>query len=351
MLIERAMSLGLAEANRWPARYLRLRLLTRQGRWAEAVELADSLPPRGSRYFVPYAYRVGVALRQEGRDDRFMGIIKSVFRDRTPQSGPFARALYGESLQLLASFPFEERVVEVLEEMGTRSRLYRRVEQLARVALKRGRPENAGAAARWLLGQHDDARFRPRYQSLLALVAFQKDDPAEFRHQLGEIAHRPDSLLAAIPERRRASFFAPADAALARILRLTLPMMAEWGDSPPAAQRRERWLEIIVEEAQSFLRSTRESIARPSLVELYRLASAQLEDHPRGYAERVGDSEPAALVLGTVEVKQSDLRDDEPPITADFAEPHSLTLIPRGELPPARWQIRWESDDEEGADA
>ena len=345
---------SLAVGNRWSARYLRLRILTRLGRWEAAAKLADKVPPRTSRYYAAYAYRIGLALRRTDKEDRFLGVAKSVFRDRSPTSDPFLRALYSEVLKLIASYPFEDRVVELLEEMGPRSNIYSRVEQLARVALNRGYPENAAAAAHWLMGHHHDARYEPRYRAILALVAFQNDRPDRFRQELEQIAHRPEKLLEAIPTRRRATFFAPADAALARIMRQTLPMMAEWGDSQPARERRREWLEVIVEETQQFLRDTEESIARQSLVELYRLASALLEEHPRGYAERVGEKEPAPLVLGTVRVGAGQLQDHEPSITIAFPEPYSLTVIPRAEIEPKNWEYRWPQDDdrqEEGTDA
>lgn len=339
--LAQALSTGLSGTNRWGARYLLLRILTRAGRWKAAAALADELPPPTSAYFSPYVYRVGLALRRIDRDDRFLSIAKSVFGEFSPDSNPFLRGLYGEMLRLMVQYSFEDRVVELLEEYGPRSGVYDRVAEFARICLARGRPDNAEAAARWLMENHDDARYEPRYRGLLALVAFQRDDPQAFRRQIREITERPKSLLEAIPAGRRAEFFAPADSALARVLRQMLPMMAEWGETAPAEKRRRKWLEIIVEQTQTFLRQTDESIARSTLEEMYQMASALLEDHPRGYAERVGDEPPAPLVLGTVRVGAGKLERFEPSIRVRCPEPYSLTLIPRDDRPPSEWTFRW----------
>ncbi len=350
-LVDRALELGVEGANRRAARYLKLRTLVRRGRWEEAGEFAGELPPRESRYYEAFAYRLGVALRQLERDDRFLGLAKEVFRAREPRDDPFSRALYGELLQLMARYEFESRVVELLEEVGPRSGTYRRIEEFARVCLTRGRLENAEAAARWLLRRHDDARFTPRYRGLLALVAFHRDDPEGFRRQIGELTDRPEELLEAIAPHRRARFFAPADSALAGVMRRMLPAMAEWGDAPGMRARRRRWLEIVVDETQRFLRETEESAVRSRLEELYRMASSLLDEHPRGYAERVGSEQPAPLVLGTVEVGAGRLASHEPGLAIEFAVPYSLTLIPRDDRPPSDWELRWPPNDEGTSDA
>ncbi|MFB6372012.1 MAG: hypothetical protein ABEN55_02585, partial [Bradymonadaceae bacterium] len=346
--VARALDGGLSGSNRWGARYLLLRILTRTGRWQAGAALADELPPTNSRYFAAYVYRSGLALRRVDRDGRFLGIAKAVFGRFPPKSNPYLRALYSELLRLAVRYSFEDRVVELLEELGPRSGVYDRISEFARVCLELGRPDNAEAAARWLMRHHEDARFEPRYRGILALVAFQRNDPAAFRRQIEKMTDRPESLLEAIPAQRRAQFFAPADSALARVFRQMLPMMAEWGESPPAERRRRRWLEIIVDQTQTFLRETDESIARSTLEEMYRLASALLEDHPRGYAERVGDEAPAPMVLGTVRVGAGKLEQYEPTIRVRVPEPYSLTVIPRDDRPPPEWTSRWPEDDKKG---
>lgn len=342
--LRRALEMGLENGNRWAARYLVLREQNRLGEWEASAKLASSGPPATSPVYEAYIYRSAVALEQAGRDEAFVGLIKRVFRQHDASDDPFLEALHGRAMRHLAAYPFDQRIVEVLEEMGPRDELYGRVEAYARAAIGRGHTEAAEDAGEWLLRYHSDARARPRYRALLALVAFQRDNVDAFRRQIDEIARRPDALTEAIPPGRRASFFAPSDAALTRILRSTLPMMAEWGETPAAERRRERWLTIIVEEVQQFLRTTEESVARPALEEMYRLASEQLANHPRGYAERVGGEGPSTLVLGTVTVSREDLSSVEPVIGVTVEMPYSLTLVPRGDKPPFEWPERWPAD-------
>ena len=232
-----------------------------------------------------------------------------------------------------------------LEELGQRGGTFERIEEYARVALDRGRSANADAAAVWLLAHHHDAKFHPRYQAIRALAAFLDDDPQRFRERVTDVIQRPEAVLNAVPQTRRATFFAHADAELARILRQMLPVMAEWGDAPAVQTRRGRWLKIIVEETQGFLRRSEETLARPQLLELYRLASGLLADHPRGYAERVGAENLAPLVLGTVRVERGDLARFEPRATVALPEPFSLTLLPDPSLPPQQWPNFWPRKD------
>lgn len=340
-LLARARSEGWSDANRWAGRYLELRLSADAARWDAAARLADALPPANSRLFGPYVYRSAVALKRTGATDRFLNVAMAGFRDRTYRADPFLRALYWEMLQTLAEYPFDDRVTEMLEEMGQRGGTFERVEEYARVALDRGRPENAVAAARWLLAHHSDARFHPRYHGIVALAAFLEDDDAAFRSSLAELGRRPSAVIDAVGPNRSATFFADADTELARVLRQMLPVMVEWGDDGNAQERRQRWLETIVSYSQEFVRNTQNTLARPQLVELYRLASALLEEHPRGYAERVGEEDAAPLVLGTVRVEGRDLREFEPAIELDVPTPYSLTIIPRPSVPMERWPTRW----------
>jgi len=332
----------LDDDNFWTARYLELKVASDAARWSEAASLVDALPPRTSPLHGPYYYRVAVALRRTGAQDRFLQVAMKGFRDRPYKSDPFLRALYVEMLETLAEYPFEARIVEMLEDMGQRGSTYERLEEYARVALDRGRAENADAAAVWLLAHHTNARYHPRYHAIRALVAFLEDDPIRFRKRVREVIRRPDAVLEALPATRRPTFFAHADAELARILRQMLPVMAEWGDDERARDRRERWLKVIVYESQEFMRQSEDTLAAPQLVELYRLASGLLADHPRGYAERVGEEEPAPLVLGTVRVEGRDLERHEPFATLRLPQPFSLTLVPRGDARPAEWAFFWD---------
>jgi hypothetical protein len=332
---------GLSEVHRWRVRYLRLRLLFRSGRTDEAIELSRVLPPKEADVYTAYLYHSAALKRLHGQEDRFLQLAMEAFRDRHYESDPFLRALYLDLLAVLSSYPFESRTIEVLEDMGPRHQTLERVEQFAHIALDRGQPENAAAAARWLLARQPVAREHPRFYAILALAAFLEDDVRAFDDSLRKITARPEHLLEVVPTHRQSSFFAHADTELARVLRMMLPVMAEWGESAQAHARRQRWLEIIVGRAQDFLRTTRESLARPALIELYRLASAMLADHPRGYAERVGQVAEVPLILGTVLLTGRDLLPYEPDILPSLRPPYSLTLLPRLNKSPDTWPFAW----------
>ncbi len=340
-LLAAARADGLDDENFWAARYLELRVASDAARWETAVELANGLPPSTSRYHGAYFYRVAVAAKRTQHEERFLNIAMKAFRDRPYKSDPFLRALYWEMLQTLAEYPFDARVIEMLEDMGPRGQTAERVEEYARTALDRGRAANADAAARWLLGRQTDQRFHPRYHGIIALAAFVDDDVKRFASAASNVTSRPAKVTDALPTRRQPAFFAHADAELARLLRQMLPVMAEWGEDRASQDRRQRWLRVIVAAAQDFLRDTEDTLARPQLLELYRLASKLLDDHPRGYAERVGEEEPAPLVLGTVRVERRTLDDAEPVVELQMRAPYSLTLIPRDELAASQWPQRW----------
>lgn len=337
-----AESLGLDARNRELGRYLYVRALSRAGQWEQVVAFADRLPAISSRYYPAMTYRIAYALRRLGRSDEFMAMALKVFRDRPYQADPFLRALYVQILQVITDYPFEVRTAELIEDLGPRSLIYERMDEYATVALDRGKPENARAAASWLLAKHSNANFYPRYHALLALASFLEDDPEAFVKHLGDVTKRPAQVVEAISAQRQATFFAGADAQLARVFRQMLPTMAEWGDGPKAREARQRWLALIMERAQDFVRQSPGSIARPELIELYRLASAMLDDdQPRAYPERVGATEPAPLVLGTVRVEDRDLAPYEPQGTFEGVIMSSLTLLPRDVEPLERWTPFW----------
>lgn len=340
--LERAERLGVDPKNTWNVRYQKVRLLSRAGKWSAVVAFADAPPPPDSAFWAAFTWRTAHAMRRLGQTDRFMATAMAAFRDRPYRADPFLRAIYIEALGVLNAYPFEERTVELLEDMGDRSRIYERVEEYARVALDRGQPANAQAAASWLLARHTNRRFTPRYHAILALAAFLEDDPARFSAQVSEIAKRPAELMGAIPVTRRPAFFSGADAQLADVLRQTLPVMAEWGDGPRASARRQRWLELVIGISQDFVRNTPGSAARPQLIELYRIASSMLDEGAaRAYPERVGQQKPGPLVLGTVRVEGRDLEPFEPREPLHYTKVFSLTLVPRDAAPPGQWERFW----------
>lgn len=339
---EAADALGVDGPNVYLGRHLHLRTLFELQDWEAVVGFAKRLPPSSSRYFAPMVYRVSYSMRKLGNVDKFLATAMAAFRDKPYRADPFMRALYISTLRVLTEYPFESRIIELLEDMGSRSLTYERVEEYATIALDQGRAENARAAARWLLAKHSNAQFHPRYHALLSLAAFLQNKPEAFIKHLDDITLRSPQLLQAIPARRRAAFFARADAQLARVFRQMLPVMAEWGESTSAQALRQKWLNVIIERAQTFVREVPKSLARPSLIELYRIASAMLaDDRARAYPERVGSQEPTPLVLGTVRVESRDLSPFEPDGELRARIMRSLTLLPEDDQPLDNWRPSW----------
>lgn len=317
--------------------YLRTRLAWLDGLWEEAA--AELNPPRRpSPLHNAHIYFVASANRYLGHTDVFLGMAREALSDRARPNDPFLGALYREVLEELARFEVDERTFELLEELGPRSALPERQRELAEVALDLGRPRVARELAEPLLEDQRDARRRPRIHAVLALAAFQLDEPRRFQEHLDAISRRPETLQAAIPRQRQARFFAHQDIELSRVLRTMLPLMAEWGDDAAARSLREQWLTRIVEHIQRFLRDAPESAVSDDLTELYTLASQLLEDHPRGYASRVGDgSSRAALVLGTVSVATMPPVEDTPAPRLTWGPLPSLLRFPLDPIPATRF--------------
>lgn len=341
--VERALKLGVDRQNLALARYRHVKLLSDAGRWAEVAAYGEKAPPAGDPTYTAFVYRTGYAMRRAGLTDQFMAHAMRAFRDRPYRADPFMRALYIQLLRALVVYPFEPRIVEVLEDMGERSLIYERVREYATTALDQGRTANARAAAVWLLAKHANASFYPRYHAILALASFLEDDLPGFLREVRLVATRPAALTASIAARRQPAFFAAADAQLADVLRQLLPIMAEWGDGARAEALRQRWLKVIVDEAQRFVRETPRSLARPALIELYRIASALLDaEAARAYPERVGQPGAAPLILGTVRVQDRDLDPFEPSgLTVRIPTPYSLTLVPDDAAPIGAWRPFW----------
>ena len=339
---ERAFEIGVDQLNFWNARYSYLRALSKSARWEDALELKEPLPPLDSPVYGAYVYRIGHALHKTGQTDAFMAHALATFRDKPYKADPFTRALYVRMLNILAEYPFDTRIIELLEDMGPRSTIFGRVDEYTAVSLDRGQAANAAAASRWLLAKHLNANYHPKYWANLALSAFLEDDLKSFEKYLERVVERPPELVEALGYNRRATFFASADAQLARVFREMLPVMAEWGDAPKAQALRKKWLEVIVKTSQDFVRQTPGSLARPALIELYRIASSLLEaSDPRAYPERVGQDKPAPLVLGTVRVTDRDLDPYEPTYLIQFGWSFSLTLVPRDMAPMGKWEPWW----------
>lgn len=342
-----ALDLGLASHEEDAARYLGLTLLTDQARWDEALAIADGLPHKNAPIFGPYAYKKALAARQADREDRFLRVAVEALSS-AEASSPFLGALYRDALEVLAGYPFDERVVEVVEDLGPPGQIYARLADLAQVGIEHDHPEHARQTARWLLERHRHPRYAPRYRALAATAAFMQDDKEAFRRQVRAMTRRNQNVDEALDE-RAADFYADADRTFSRLLTQVLPTMAEWDRTPADRRRRQRWLEITVDELQRFLRRVDDSNIESDLVELYRLASELLDEHPRGYASRVGKEESSPLILGTVEVGQSELLEEEPEIAPSHRQPDLLAPVPRPNKPAASWAFGF--DDGQGDEA
>ncbi len=319
------------------ARYYIVKIAWLEGWWSVAADASPELFDEPASLRSSHAFFASTAHRHDGRDDSFLGLAREALRDRRRNpDDPFLGALYREVLRELVRYEVDERTEELLEEFGPRGELATRQRELAEVALDAGRPEVAEEIIHPLLRETRDARQLPRMQAILALAAFLRDDQNEFDHQIEQLLDHRDGLQEAIPRHRRAAFFAHQDGELARVLRAMLPLMAEWGDDEPSRALRQKWLVAITEHTQDFIRRAPESAVSDNLTELYKLAGQLLDDHPRGYAERVGAEAPSAstLVLGTVNMPPTPPLDEIPRPRLRWPPVYSLLLIPHGAPPP-----------------
>jgi hypothetical protein len=337
---------GPASSLEWPVRHVDLGIAWSANDWDAIAGFSDELPPATFPNFGSYTYWKAVGVLRAGHSDRFLAIVTDAMADRAWANDRYLEATWAEVLRYLTGVAFDERVVELVENLGPRTETFARMEELGRTALDLGRPNVADDVASWLLGRDADARRHARYFAIRALADFLRDDQEGFRSELRRVTRRDPKLLEAIPRSRQARFFEHADRELARILAQTMPMMAEWGDEPAAKASRREWLELLVDEIQLFLRTAEETSARSQLVELYRLAGELLADHPRGYAERVGRQNGDPVLLGTVRVQAPEFENklDFTPARYDF--PRFFAPVPR-DSPVSGWNHRWDAFDRE----
>ncbi len=335
-----AQAAGPDSTMTWPIRHLSLWLQWERGEWAAISEADDELPPLGFRNFGSYVFFRSSALLRNGEVDRFLAVVTTAMADRDWTNAPYLEATWGEVMRYLTTVSFDDRVVELVENLGPRPNTYERMEELGRTALDQGKPDVADDAATWLLARDSDARRHAKYYAIRAIADFLRDNPEGFRDELRQITKRDPNILDAIPKSRRAKFFEHADRELARILAQTMPMMAEWGDDPAARTSRRDWLKLLVEEIQLFLRNADETSARSQLIELYRLASELLSDHPRGYAERVGRENGDPILLGTVRVEAPPMGSDLQFTSGRYSFPRFFAPIP-DDKPVGEWGTEW----------
>lgn len=319
--------------------YHRLRLLSTLGMWKEAVTLRDYLPPPQSRLYPAYIYALGKAHQNAGDEAGLMALSTQVFRDRSWRRDPFLRGLFYLFVRALTRYDFESRVIELLEDLGPRFETYDRVLVFAEVSLDEAQSQQAKEAATWLLDH--GARGEQRYYlyTLLAHAALLELDQARFSQALRKISGLKSKSLQAIPKGRRGQFFKERDLALTRLLQRLLPLVAEW----PQTRARSEWLELIISEIQTFLRTRPETRSRSELTALYRAGKSMLDLRSHlAYAEKIGRSTPASLILGQVRVQATNVSPFEPrEVTLRLERPWALTLLPSGPLSPYQWSLEW----------
>ena len=321
--------------------YHRVRVLSQLGQWQHVIQMKDQAPPKQSQLFPPYTYLVGLAYSMMGDAAGLMGFSTALFRDRGWRKDPFLRALFYLFVRSLTQYNFEERVIELLEDLGPRYETYERVFAFAQVAIDEGQIRQAEDAAYWLLNHHENAQWTPRYESVLALVAFYNDRPIEFVDTLKRISPVESSLLDAIPRGRRSVFFEQQDQALVDVIQALLPRLAELNRQQ--YRFRNKWLNHITAYIQSFLRLRKDSKSRGELTSLYRISRQMLNRRSvRSYSERIGKDQVDTLVLGQVRVQSTQLDPFEPRnVSLHFTWPWTLTLIPTLEFSPLKWGLNW----------
>lgn len=324
------------------SRYLLLSLARRSGDLDLARTLISPLPEATHALFDPMVYEAIRTLLDLGEMPALLRIATGALRDR-PSTGPFRSAALQVTLSGLSGLEFDERTVELIEDLGPRNQLSDRMALFARLALENDRPSVTSRSTDWLLEREHDARVRRRYSMWRAVAAFVADDLPAFEQLIDQIAARPPNLRRAIGRRRQAAFFQEQDRSFIALLSEILPRMAEWNGDLRYRDRHHRWLRFVVDRVQEFVRTTPETMERESLSSLYRIASAQLDELPRGYAEHVGPAAERAGVELPVVLGRVRALPPEPELlrfTPISRPPGGFAVAPGGEwvLPGLAWE-------------
>lgn len=318
--------------------YQKLKYLSEIQDWQACLKLDSFLPLNTSKIYAPFVYHLGQTFERSGQEDRFLSFGMKIFRDKGWRKDPFLRALFYLFVRKLTKFSFEEKVVEILEDLGERSFTYERVLIFSEMALDEGQITQGIQSAQWLLSRHDNAQAKYQYHALLAFAYFLDQKPLAFETHIKEIIGLNLGILDAIPMGRRADFFKPRDMALTHVFRLVLPKIAEMED----LKTRDFWLKKLTVEIQSFLRLRADSKLKSDLLDLYRVASQMLsESQARAYPELIGKSQRPSLVLGEVRLNVLNISPYEPrSLEWESASVWSLMMIPHNQSPES-WNQSW----------
>ncbi len=318
--------------------YQKLKYLSEIQDWQACLKLDSYLPSSASRIYAPFVYHLGQTFERSGQEDRFLSFGMKIFRDKGWRKDPFLRALFYLFVRKLTKFSFEEKVVEILEDLGERSFTYERVLIFSEMALDEGQITQGIQSAQWLLSRHDNAQAQYQYHALLAFAYFLDQKPQAFEKHIKEIIGLNHGILEAIPMGRRADFFKPRDIALTHVFRLVLPKIAEIED----LKMRDFWLKKLTVEIQAFLRLRADSKLKSDLLDLYRVASQMLsEAQARAYPELIGKSQRPTLVLGDARLNALNVSPYEPrSLQWESASVWSLMMIPHNQSPTS-WTQSW----------
>jgi hypothetical protein len=335
---QRAAKLPLLRDEQQFVDLQRQRLLVQFGRLEEARELLDSysnLPGALGRYF---RYRSALVHFQLGDEAGTLAIARELNSKQSAAevaSDPISHALEELVFLQLLHHPFSLETVELVESLGQVNEVYRRMDSLGTLAIERNKPQLAIAVYHWLLDEHSSKYSRPYYLARLSAAAAAAGDSATFKSAfptlVGKMIPKDGAKKKRNVEWDRQILLGSRDA---------IAFLAARKDTAS--------LKIVTQELQAYLRAKKDQLPYAELTTLYRLASLELADSARGYAEKVG-VERSPVWLGEVTIDRPRVVVPDPTLAVPSMEgPVSLLCLPDG---PTKSCVRWFGPPERGGDA